>query len=259
MKETGIKSNKRSRPIVYQTYDMSWKEKVRALLKGTMLIGLVGYLFYSSIISFFCLMPYLYFYMKQEQNRLCRMRLEQLRREFKEGIQALQAALDTGYSVENAFSEACKDLAMIYPEGSYITTEFRRIVQGIGMNHTPEQMLMDFAQRSGLEEIYSFAEIFTIAKKSGGDLLLIIRSTAQTIREKIEVENEIETLMAGKKMEQKVMNVIPFGILVYVRLTSEGFLDILYGNLLGVIIMSICLGVYMAAIKLADIIIDVEV
>lgn len=251
--------NDKKQPINYQVYIMSWEEKLAAIVKGCLFIGFVSYLFYSSIISFFCMMPYLFFYMKKEQKHLCKRRQEQLRREFKEGIQALQAALDTGYSVENAFTESCKDLEMIYPDGSYITTEFRRIVHGIRMNKTPEQMLVDFAKRSGLEEVNSFAEIFVIARKSGGDLLLIIRSTAQTIREKIQVENEIETMMTGKKLEQKVMNVIPFGILAYVRLTSGDFLDVMYGNLLGIGIMSVCLLVYIAALKLADRIVDVEV
>ncbi len=246
-------------PIHYQVYIMNIKEIGSALIKGCIFIGLVSYLFYSSAISFVCMLPYLYLYLRKEKKRLCRHRLEQLRREFKDGIQALQAALDTGYSVENAFSESCKDLAMLYPDGSYITTEFRRIVHGIRMNKTVEEMLMDFARRSGLEEVNNFAEVFTIAKKSGGDLIMIIRSTAQTIGDKIDVENEIETMMTGKILEQKVMNVIPFGILAYVRLTSGDFLDIMYKNPLGIGIMSICLAVYLAAVKLADRIVDVEV
>lgn len=253
------KQQKKERRINYQVYIMNWKERLEAVVKGCLFIGVVSFLFYSSAISFICMLPYLYFFMKKERYRLCKRRKEQLRREFNEGIQALQAALDAGYSVENAFVESSRDLALIYPDGSYITTEFSRIIQGIRMNKTPEEMLINFAQRSGLEEINSFAEIFVIAKKSGGDLLLIIRSTAQNIREKIEVENEIETMMTGKKLEQRVMNMIPFGILAYVRLTSGGFLDIMYGNWTGIVIMSICLGIYMAALKIADKIVDVEV
>lgn len=245
--------------ISYQVYIMSYKEIAIAIIKGCILIGLVSYLFYGSWISFFCMLPFLFYYLKQEQKKLQKKRLRQLRKEFKEGIQILQAALDAGYSVENAFSESCKDLVMLYPDGSYITTEFQRIVKGIRMNKTPEEMLEDFAVRSGLEDISNFAEVFMIAKKSGGDLLLIIRSTAKVIREKIEVENEIETMMAGKKMEQKIMNIIPFGILAYVRLTSGDFLDVMYGNVLGIGIMSICLMVYVIAVLLADRIIDVEV
>lgn len=245
--------------INYQTYKMNQREKIICVLKGCVMLSSVSLLFYNSIWSLLCFLPYLYVYYRKECARLQKKRHEELRRQFKDGVQALQSALDTGYSVENAFTEACRDLQMIYPEGSYITMEFRRIVQGIRMNKQPEQMLHDFGERSGVEDIRNFAEVFAIAKKSGGDLLLIIRSTVNTIREKIEVQGEIETMMTGKRFEQKIMNVVPFGILGYVRLTSPDLLGSMYGNLLGIMIMTVCLAVYLAAIKIAEKIVSVEV
>lgn len=243
----------------YDTYRMNNRETLCCLCRGVIKIGMVSYLFYDSMIAFLCMLPYLYVYMKKEDGRLQKQRLEILRREFKEGIQALQAALDTGYSVENAFAEACRDLKLLYPQGSYITTEFLRIVQGVRMSKTVEEMLADFGNRSGLEEIQNFAEIFRIARKSGGDLLLIIRSTVQTIRDKLEVQGEIAAMLAGKRFEQKIMNIIPFGILLYVKLTSGKMLEIMYGNALGAVIMSVCLIVYLVSMFLAERIVCVEV
>ncbi len=246
-------------PESYQVYIMNSKEKGVCFLKGILMLGLVSFLFYDSCICFFVLSPGLIYVYKKEKEQLRKKRLGQLREEFKEGILAMQSAIDTGYSVENAFAEAVKDLAMIYPEGSYITEEFKRIVQGIRLNKTVESLLGEFGKRSGIEDIQNFAEVFMIAKKSGGDLLLIIRSTVQTIREKIEVQNEIQTMMSGKKLEQKVMNVIPFCILLYVRMTSKGLLEAMYGNLLGIAVMSVCLVLYFFAVFMAGKIVSVEV
>lgn len=250
---------KKKERIDYKVYIMNGRERVTCIGKTLCMLGLVSYLFYSSFLSFIFLLPYMYIALKKEKERLCQKRLEQLRVEFREGIQALLSALDTGYSVENAFQEACKDLKMIYPEDTYITIEFRRIVQGIRMNKPVEGLLHDLGERSGLEEIQNFAEIFSIAKRSGGDLLMIIRSTVQTIRERIEVRNEIQTMISGKRLEQRLMNIVPFGILAYVRLTSGGLLDVMYGNFTGVLIMSLCLLVYLFAAGIAEKIVDVEV
>lgn len=246
-------------PVQYQSYQMNLGEYVRCLVKGSLIIGIISTLFYNSIWGFLCLLPYLYVYWRKECVRLQRQRQEELRRQFKEGTQALQSALDTGYSVENAFLEAYRDLQMIYPDGSYITIEFKRMVQGIRMNKQPEQMLYELGERSGLEDIRNFAEIFSIARRSGGDLILIIRSTVQTLREKMEVQGDIETMMTGKRFEQKIMNVVPFGILAYVRMTSPELISQLYGNMTGIVIMTACLGVYCAALMLAEKIISVEV
>ena len=258
-KKNTVRAKQGAGVLQYKTYEMNLLEKVCCIGKGCVLLGVVSYLFYQSIAAFFFLLPFLYFYMRKEKLRLMKKRRQILQREFKEGIEALQAALDTGYSIENAFSEACRDLKMIYPEGSYITMEFGRIVQGIRMNKTVEDMLVDFGERSGLDEIQNFAEIFTIAKKSGGDMILIIQSTVQTIREKIEVQGEIETMMSGKRFEQRIMNLIPFGILLYVKFTSGQMMEVLYGNFLGVFIMTGCLGMYLLAVWLAQRIVSVEV
>ena len=39
-------------------------------------------------------------------------------------------------------------------------------------------------------------------------------------------------------MEQTVMNVIPIGMLGYLNITSPEFMEPLYGNLFGIIVMS---------------------
>lgn len=238
---------------------MKGKEIFISVLKAVGIIAVVSYLFYYSWISFFCMIPFVFFYVKIEKKRLKKKRLDQLRKEFKEGIQALHSAIEAGYSLENAFVEALKDLALIYPKETYITREFKRIVHGIRMNTPVEKLLEDFGERSGIEEIRNFAEIFTIAKRRGGDMTLIIQSTVTSIREKIQVEDEVQTMMSGKKLEQKVMNMIPFGIMAYVKVTSDGFLDIMYGNEIGIIVMTACLVVYIIAIWIANRIISVEV
>ena len=49
------------------------------------------------------------------------------------------------------------------------------------------------------------------------------------------------------------------GIIFYLKLTSPGFLDMLYGNILGVAVMSVCLGIYGIAYWLGMKIVDIEV
>ena len=49
-----------------------------------------------------------------------------------------------------------------------------------------------------------FAEVFRYAKRSGGDLMAVIKNTAQIIQQKEEVMSEVDTIISGKKMEQRV-------------------------------------------------------
>ncbi len=97
------------------------------------------------------------------------------------------------------------------------------------------------------------------AKRSGGDLIRIIRDTTEVINEKLEVKREISTIISAKKLEQSIMNMVPVGIVLYMRLTSGGMFDKLYGNAVGIIVMTVCLLIYFAAKMLADQIVDIQV
>ena len=122
-----------------------------------------------------------------------------------------------------------------------------------------EGLILDFATRTGVEDILSFAEVFRFAKRSGGDMVKIIDTTVRHMKEKQETMQEIEILIAAKRMEQKVMGVIPIFILAYLRLTSDGYLDILYGNPVGIIFMSCALGAYLFATYMAEKIMNITV
>ena len=101
--------------------------------------------------------------------------------------------------------------------------------------------------------------MFAFAKRSGGNFITIIEATAGHMRACHETEREIQVLVASRRMEQKVMNVMPMLILAYLKLTSSGFLDVLYKNALGVLFMSVCLLLYGGALMLAERILRIRV
>ena len=127
------------------------------------------------------------------------------------------------------------------------------------MNFPVEGLLQDLAERSGLPDVQEFASVFSIIKRSGGPLPEMLRGVTRTMAEKGELEEEIRTLMAGKRMEFSLMCVLPALILVYVRLGNPGFMDPVYAGLRGRFFMSACLAVYALAVWLGQRLIQFEV
>lgn len=105
----------------------------------------------------------------------------------------------------------------------------------------------------------TFVTVFSLAKRSGGDSILIIKNAVRQLGDKAEVKREIDTVITAKKMEFQIMSVIPLGIIGYMRLSFPEFMAGLYGNLPGAAFMSICLGTYIAAWKLGCKIVEIEV
>ena len=68
---------------------------------------------------------------------------------------------------------------------------------------------------------------------------------ARVLGEKIRVQREIEVCISGKRMEQMIMSLVPGGMILYIQLTSQGFMDVLYHNVFGGLVMTGCLILYL--------------
>ena len=72
-----------------------------------------------------------------------------------------------------------------------------------------ENSFHDLAERSGLEDIRSFADVFDTCNRKGADMRRIIQDTRRVITEKIEMEQGIRTLLAPGRSELRTMMVLP--------------------------------------------------
>ena len=126
------------------------------------------------------------------------------------------------------------------------------IKKGLSNGDTLEHLLTDLGSRCPESALEDFADIYSIACKSGGGWTEVIVKIVSGINQRMEVKQEIETLIHGKKMESKIMCIIPFFILFYMNITSRGYFDVLYHNLAGIIIMTICLGIYIFAFFMSE-------
>ncbi|MDE5933460.1 MAG: hypothetical protein K2H40_13415 [Lachnospiraceae bacterium] len=247
------------RVVDYDKYRLNGREWLLYLAEGMLLIGIFAYFFYRSVWACLLLLPALSAFLKQKKKELAKRRRQELNVQFKDAILSVSANQKAGYSVENAFKEAYRDMAMLYGEESPICRELYAIGRGLDNNVVLEKLLYDLGCRSHVQDIMQFAEVFLIAKRNGGNMTEILSETASTIEQKTAVDKEIEVLLSSRKMEQKIMNVVPFFIIFYINLTSKGFFDVLYHNPAGILIMTICLAVYLAAFTISGKIVEIEV
>ena len=234
----------------YHKYVLSLWEYLLYGLIYIVVNGIISYLFFMSIIPFICFMPGLYLFYKYLGNALKARRDKILTVQFKEYISIISSLLSTGYSLENSILESIKELHSLYPE-SYMEKEAKIMAGKIMLHSPPDLLFKDLAERTDIDHIKNFSEILSIASKSGGNLIDIILSTTSSIRMQINIQREIDTALAGKKYEFLIMSIMPIIIMFYIKFSQPGFFDSVYGNLLGVLIMFICLCVYMFAIYLS--------
>lgn len=228
-------------------------------MQSALLVGAAAWLFYNTWIAVIPLFPLGIWHWHEWREECCKRKEQIFREQFQNGIQILSSLLKAGYSVENAIRETEKDLRPLYREDSRIRTEFGRMIRELDMNLTVEQVLTAFADRVEQEDVDNFVTVFAAAKRTGGDSIAILKETVRIIGGKIETEREIQTVLAAKRLEFQVMCVIPVGMIGYMRIAFPEFLNILYGSVPGVILMTGCLAVYLFAYRLGKRIISIEV
>ena len=245
--------------VDYGKYRYSQKEILKYIGESAALCGAVDYLFYQTPWVMLLVVPVSVFFLKWKKKQMIRERKRRLNYQFRDALNSMSVAVQAGYSVENAVKESLKEMQVFYSDDAAILRELEIMVRQIRVQVPVEQAVEELSERTKLPDVESFAGVFVTAKRSGGNLMSIIRNTADQIGDKIDVKREIDTMLAAKKYEFQVMSVIPFGIVLYMTVSFPEFMGNLYGNIAGRGVMTGCLIIYLGAYGLGRKIIEIEV
>lgn len=231
----------------YRVYTFSPVELLKYGCVGMLLGACVVWLCYHSVFAAPVAVPVMIVYVlaKKKQKREERQRL--LNYHFRDFLSSLHTNLLAGYSLENGVRMSASDLAKLYGRRDPLAAELKDITGQMRFGKPVEQLFLELGTRSGVEDIMNFSEVLVIAKRTGGDMSHILESTWRNICEKIDTRQEIDTVTASRRYEQSIMSFMPAGIILYMRVTFEGFSDKIYGNPAGAVLMTFCLILYAGA------------
>ena len=148
------------------------------------------------------------------------------------------------------------DMIAQYGDNAEIVRELKIIKSGMDNNMNIEVLLQDFAKRSHNENIQNFADVFSVANRRGGNIRQIIYETKNVISDKIMIEQEIQTLISGKKNELNIMILLPLIVVNQTKAFQGGG----GGNgLTGLLIRLVAFGIFVAAYVIGRKMMDIRV
>ena len=142
------------------------------------------------------------------------------------------------------------------PRRLRINSATRNLVRETKLNI--EDLIYDLGLRSGIDDIKDFAEVFKITYRKGGNFKEIIKNTNEIISEKIEINEDIETTIAGNKMEQKMMIAMPIILIGIIKMVSSDFADKFVSET-GLVSTTIAIVMFFASYVIAKKIMDIKV
>lgn len=225
----------------YDQYKLSRNEVMTCIIIWSVLLGFVTFSFYQSIILSIILMPCSLYMLKFERIRLIAKRKVRMKLQFKDLLLSLLSSLAAGRSMENCFQVAQADMLLLYPNvQDELMLEINIINHKLSNGEILEKCLIDLAERVNISEFSQFVESLQTCKRSGGDLLTVMRRTANMLSDQIEIDNEISVLIAQKKLESKMMMAAPFVFLQLLNTMAQDYMQALYSGL-GYVLLTIVL------------------
>lgn len=242
-----------------RTGRLNAKETCAALAMYILLSAAVSWLFYDSLPAIPVFFPAFFLFLKAVKAIKAARREEELKDQFIRAVISVSTSVAAGMSSENAFVAAYSDMEKLYGIRSVIAGELGIINARVAMGMSLSDALYEFAGRENIPEIYDFAVVFSVAKEKGSGFRQALSSCVAVMEEKRRSENEARVMIRAKQYEQRVMCIIPPGILVYLRMSSGSFMEVLYHNPLGITVMTVCLLTYVLAVYISEKIGDVKI
>lgn len=225
----------------YTVYHLKTWEKIVYFLIAFVVGAFVGYLFYGNLgkdeygqattITYILniVIPMTVgvlagkMFLPIRQKQIIEKRRKILRDQFRDMLEGLVTSLGAGNNVPDSFVAVYEDLKIQYESDAYIVKELEIILEGIRHNVPVEDIIMDFGNRSGINDIKTFANVFNISYRKGGNIKDVIRNTHSIISEKIEIAEDIETTVTSGKLDQKIMLVMPIALISIIKFMSPEF------------------------------------
>lgn len=142
-------------------------------------------------------------------------------------LQLLTGGLRAGHSILRAI-----DAAAIEADAP-TSDEMRRVVTETSLGKDLLASLTDTANRMESEDFTWIAQAIQINREVGGDLADVLDQVGATIRERSEIKGQIRALAAEGKFSAYILVALPFGIGAMLMVVSPGYVDPLFAEPLG--------------------------
>jgi len=227
----------------YRKYILSKKEKKTA--------GVVMALFLVGISMLFFQNPLLLLMLPLSLKKgwtiyedYCRERRQRiLLTEFRDFLFSLSASFTTGRHMTEAMKEAELALTDIYGVNCLLADEIRYMLRAIDeTGQSDQKVFAEFAERTGLEDIQLLSDVYSVCRETGGNMTAAVNKAAALLTEKINIEMEIQTLLSQKKLEGTIIAVMPSVMILFLLWMSPDYLQPMYDNAAGRMLMLLALG-----------------
>jgi tight adherence protein B len=232
---------------------LRYSEYVSMYFLVTLVPGIIGFLITKNIGGFLMLAgPGLVvprFYVKYRQYQ----RIRKIDNQLVDALILISNSLKSGYS----FLQGMELVAEEAPHP--ISSEFRRMLRETNLGFPLEQALDGLSERVPSEDLDLVVTVIKIHRQIGGNLAEILDKIVHTIRERLKIKGEINTLTAQGKLQGIILTLLPPAMCIGIYMMNPEFMSPLFTTLMGKVLLGAAFILQMIGGFLIKKIVDIKV
>jgi len=154
-------------------------------------------------------------YVKRQQNK----RLALFNNQLPDMLNLMVNGLRAGYSTMQALEAVSKELP------APVSDEFRRVVREMQLGIPMEDALDNLFRRIESDDLDLIITAINIQREVGGNLAEIMDIIAFTIRERIRIKREIQTLVAQVMYSGRTLAIMPIALAVFLWFINREYME----------------------------------
>jgi tight adherence protein B len=158
---------------------------------------------------------------------LASRRSKALEAQLPDALDLITSSLQAGGALTSAFSMIARDMPAPMSE------EFQQILREIGLGLSVGEALTNFAERVASDDLDLVVTTINIQIRVGGNLVQILRTINNTIRERMRIRGEVVVLTSMQRLSSYIVGAIPFVLGGVIFLLNPTYMGVLFKPGLG--------------------------
>ncbi len=180
-------------------------------------------------------------------------RAKKLEEQLPEALTMIANSLKAGFGLLQALSLASEQLA--HP----VSTELAQTVQETNIGSSVEEAFRQLSERNENYDLDMVVTAVMVQRSAGGNLAEILENVTETMRERVRIKGEINTLTAQQKLTGIVIALLPVGVGALFLVISPDYIKPLFVQSMGRIMLGMSVFLEVIGVLVIRRILSIEV
>lgn len=162
---------------------------------------------------------------------------------FIDFLNFVNSGLSAGLTFETSINES---ILIMNQENTYMLTVFKKLREAVHIGIVGNELYDEIDRWYPIADCKLYTSMLKLSKTTGASMRRVTEVVLSNLYNRYKTIEEAQLIMYQKKLEQMILCIAPLFVILFVKSSSGEFIDIMYTESIGRIVMTISFGMLIA-------------